>query len=514
MKRRDFLKISAAAGILMATSNELLAKRMEPAKGHGIIFIVGDGMPLGVMKGMKTLFEKDMNYQSSIYSLLTDPKSIISLQNTSSLSSVVTDSAPASVAWGAGSKTVNRSLSVLPDGRNLKTILELAKENGLSCGVVTTTRLTHATPAAWYSHDSNRDNEDRIAEDLLNLKLDVALGGGDKHFNPTTRKDKMDLYSKFVENGYDVVKTKKELIDGFNSSKPLLGVFNKSHLSYYVDRLNDKTLGEKQPDLSEMTLAALNRLSKNPKGFILQIEAGRIDHASHTNDAWGAIMDCYELDKTVATVMEYIKKNPRTLLIITSDHGNSGWGINGSGPEYNDSTEGLFFYKNNKASFEYMIKLMKNKDLKTVKDIFEEYTTTKITDAEAEAIYNGLNNKREFVINDQWYEPEATMGRILASSKYTANGEKLSKPAILRRGNVNWTSTNHTAEDQIVITYGHLSHQLDIRNYIDNTDLFKYMTKFFKINYKNPQMTADEARSFLKSVSLKEWQEHLKLHIS
>lgn len=514
MNRREFLKVAGLAAVTIASAKDLLAKKMEPARGHGIIFMVGDGMPLGVIKGMQTVFAKEFNYSSRIYQLMRDPMSTMALQNTSSLSSVVTDSAPASVAWGCGSKTVNRALSVLPDGRNLKTILEIAKENGMSCGVVTTTRITHATPAAWYSHNSNRDSEDNIALELLKSNLDVALGGGDRHFSANSRKDKKDLYAEFAAKGYEIVKTKSELKEKFSSNKPLLGVFNSSHLSYYVDRVNDEKLGSVQPELSEMTLAALNRLSKNPRGFVLQIEAGRIDHASHANDAWCAMMDCYEFDKTVAVVLEYIKKNPRTLLIVTSDHGNSGWGINGSGPEYNDATEGLFYYKNNKASFEYMIKLMKKQDLKTVKEIFENYTKTNITNEEAEAIYAGLNNKKEFTINDIWYEPEATMGRILAHSKYQSHGEKLTKPALARRGNINWTSTNHTGEDQLVLAYGHRVHDLGIRGYIDNTELFNSMMKFIGYNFKNPSMTEEQAKSFIKSISMKEWQEHLKLHIS
>ncbi|MCX8084596.1 MAG: alkaline phosphatase [Calditerrivibrio sp.] len=514
MKRREFLKASGFAIAALATSKELFAKKMEPSRGQGIIFMVGDGMPLGVMKGMQTIFSKELSYNSKIYELLKDPKAVLALQNTSSLSSVVTDSAPASVAWSTGSKTLNRVLSTLPDGRNLKTILELAKENGLSCGVVTTTRLTHATPAAWYSHNQNRDNEDDIAIDLLKLQLDVALGGGDRHFSPEGRKDKKDLYAEFMAKGYDVVKNRESLKEKLYSNRPLLGVFSSSHISYYVDRVNDKNIASTQPDLPEMTIAALNRLSKNPKGFILQIEAGRIDHASHANDAWSAMMDCYEFDKTVEVVLDFIKKNPRTLLIITSDHGNSGWGINGTGPEYNDSTEGLFFYKQNKASFEYMIKLMKKQDQKSIKEIFEQYTSTKISPEEADAIFKGLNEKKEYTINDIWYEPEATMGRILAHSKYQSSGEKLSKPAISRRGNVNWTSTNHTAEDQIVIAYGHKAHELGIKSYIDNTDLYFAMSKFLGLKYKNPVMTEEEARSYLKSISMKEWMEHLKLHIS
>lgn len=116
----------------------------------------------------------------------------------SSLSSVVTDSAPASVAWATGSKTVNRSLSSLPDGRKLTTIFELGRERGIACGVVTTTRVTHATPAAWYSHNPNRDDEDNIALDLLNSNLMVAMGGGDRHLMEPLEKIE-GMYTRCLE---------------------------------------------------------------------------------------------------------------------------------------------------------------------------------------------------------------------------------------------------------------------------------------------------------------------------
>jgi len=518
MDRRDFLKFSFG-GLVLSTiaSNELFAEisKSKFPKGKGVIFVVGDGFPLGVMKMYDEYIKRRFNEKSNFAYLLNSSKTRIYLQNTSSLSSVVTDSAPASVAWGTGSKTVNRSLSSLPDWRQLTTIFEIAKHNGMSCGVVTTTRITHATPAAWYSHNSNRDEEDSIADDLLSANLDIALGGGDKHFNHKTRKDGKDLYEQFRQKGYNVVNKKEDLLNIKDFSRPILGVFNKSHISYFVDRINDKSLGDVQPTLFEMTAVALKRLMMNPKGFILQIEAGRIDHACHANDAYGAMMDCYELDKTIGELIALAEKNPNILLIITSDHGNSGFGINGSGPEYNDSTEGLMAY-NNKASFEYMIKQMKKQDVKTVKDIFENYTGQKITDEEANDIFNKLNNKREIILNDIWYEPDATMGRILMASAYRSQGGEygIIKPAVVRRGNVGFTGTNHTGEDQLVMIYGSNLNGIDLRVRIDNTDLFKVMTKYLGIKFENPKMTEDEAKSFIKTASMEEWLNHLKLHIS
>lgn len=516
MKRREFLKASLASFLtVMAFSDEVFAKVISSSgnKARGIIFIVGDGWPLGVMKAMNEFMERKFREQSNLSTLIKNSNSRIFLQNTSSLSSVVTDSAPASVAWATGSKTINRSLSILPNGKKLKTIFEIAKEKGLSCGFVTTTRVTHATPAAWYSHNPNRDDEENIALELLNSRLDVAMGGGDRYFNHKDRKDGLDLYSNFSSNGYRVVKNRDELINVIEDEKPLLGIFSSSHISYFVDRVNDEKLGKKEPSLPEMTAVALKKLSRNKKGFILQIEAGRIDHACHANDAYAAIMDCYELDKTIGVVLDFIEKNPDVLLIVASDHGNSGFGINGTGPEYNDATEALMKY-NNRASFEYMIKRMKKQDVNVVKNIFETYTQHIISKDEAEEIFMKLNGKKNVVINDIWYEPEATMGRILGKSIYDYEEEKLKIPAKERRGNVGFTSTNHTAEDQLAIVYGKKFYGANLKNLIENTDIYYLMCEYLGIRYINPKMTRQDAIQFVKSLSNEEWERHLELHIS
>lgn len=516
MERRDFLKVSMASFLaLVAPAEHVLAKAFASSKrnSRGIIFLVGDGWPLGVVKAMYEFNENRFKEKSHLQGLIKAPQARILLQNTSSLSSVVTDSAPASVAWATGSKTVNRMLSSLPDGRRLTTILELAKERGISCGVVTTTRVTHATPAAWYSHNLNRDDEDEIAIDLLNSGLIVALGGGDRHFSADKRKDRQDLYAKFKDKGYEVVKNREELLKSQSSSAPILGVFNASHLSYFVDRVNDKKLGSLQPTLPEMTAVALERLSKNPKGFILQIEAGRIDHANHANDAYGAMMDSYELDKTLAVVMEFIKHNPQVLLIVTSDHGNSGYGINGTGPEYNDATKALLKY-DNRASFEYMIPQFKGKDASAIKEIFEGYTQQSISQDEAEEIYKRLNEPKKFIVNDFIFEPEVTMGRILLKSVYEADGDRSKTPAIVRRGNIGFTGTNHTAEDQLVIIYSDRPMTIKIPSYIDNTELFKVMCHYFGIKYRNPRMSQKEAVTHIKPINLTQWMRHMELHIT
>ncbi len=360
ISRRDLIKLLGTGALYALLPYRCEASAMttfDQCKGKGLIFVVGDGMPLGVTRAMHEIRTGVFGRaDSNLYARLRDQRSSVGYVSTASLSSIVTDSAPASVAWATGVKTANRMLAVLPNGRPLTTILELLKDEGYGCGMVTTTRVTHATPAAWVSHQQHRDLEDDIALDMLAFRPDVLLGGGSVHFDAACRPDKKDLFSGFTRAGFNVIRNRAELLEREVAGKPLIGTFATSHLAYYVDRLNDKALSTEQPTLPEMTTAALKQLSLNPRGFILQVEAGRIDHANHSNDAWGAIMDTMELDDTLAVIDSYLAANPNTLVIVTSDHGNSGWGINGTGPDYNDATSALRSYKASKASFEVIIK--------------------------------------------------------------------------------------------------------------------------------------------------------------
>lgn len=519
LSRRDLLKIMGAGALysmLPAYGANASVPEFGMSKGRGVIFVVGDGMPLGVIRAMHELSTRSLgNARTNFYSRMMDPGSTIGHAGTRSLSSIVTDSAPGAVAWTTGSKTANRLLSSLPDGRPLKTIMELVKENGYACGLVSTARITHATPAAWVSHQMHRDLEDNVALDILKFKPDVALGGGSVHFDPSKREDKRDLFREFAEAGYDVAKDRDTLLSPavVSSKKPLLGVFNKSHISYYVDRLNDTELGKRQPSLAEMTTAALQRLSSAPKGFLLHVEAGRIDHANHSNDAWGAIMDTYELDMTLGVIETFLKTNPETLVIVTSDHGNSGWGINGTGPEYNDSTDALKKYLPIKASFEVINKKIKGKNRDEIRDIFEHYTTYPITADEAAMIHEAMQPSYKAYPRDFTLQPDAVMGKILAHSIYAQDAAGHNS-LVLRRGNVGFTSCHHTAEDQIVLAYGYKARELGIERYFENTYLFDVMCRFFGVTHKNPSMTEEEAKQYIKVASAEEWERHMKLHIA
>jgi len=500
MDRREMLRL-LGAGALAALTAGLLpedaaaapdAQGLERAKGPGLIFVVGDGMPAGVIRAMHDLRTGVFGRKDSCYyARLRDPKSSLGLMGTASLSSIVTDSAPASAAWSTGVHTVNHSLAVLPDGRPLATIFELVKPRGVATGLVTTTRVTHATPAAWVSHQADRDAEDTIAAELLAFRPDVLLGGGRKHFDAKKRKDGRDLLAEFAAKGATLANDHAALLAAPVQDGPLVGLFSGSHMAYRLDRLNDPALAA-QPSLPEMTAAALRRLARHPGGFLLQVEAGRIDHASHSNDAWSAIMDTVELDDTLGVIDAFLAVNPQTLVIVTSDHGNSGWGVNGTGPEYNDATKALRSYRAGKASFEALIGRMKGKGAAEVRELVAEATGYAISPAEAERILQAMQPGYELTTGDYVYQPDATLGQIMAYSAYPKSG-----PATVRRGNVGFTSCNHTAEDMALLAYGHRAKEMGLDRWVDNTALFGTMCRFFGVRHQNPSMTLAEARPHL-----------------
>ena len=295
--RREAIKIFGATVATLLVNPTVYANQIiqsgspitfESTDKPGIIFVVGDGMPMSTLTALQRLRES-VGRTTTFYKRFQDSDSVITYMGTASLSSVVTDSAPASAAWATGVHTANHFLSSLPNGKKLKTIGEIAKENGYDIGLVTTTRVTHATPAAWYSHNPDRDDEANIAVDALQIEPTVLMGGGLKYFDKNVNpKLSNNLIDDFKNKGYNVL-TKAQEISSIDYSKPILGLFNKSHISYYLDRLNDDKLSY-QPSLATLAAVALKKLQDSKKGFVLQIEAGRIDHANHANDAYGALI--------------------------------------------------------------------------------------------------------------------------------------------------------------------------------------------------------------------------------
>ena len=337
------LALLLSAGLLAAgcnSDNNSNTSTPTVATPKNIIFFLGDGM------GITTLTASRIYAVGEEGNLTIDTLPETAFIKTYSHDSQVTDSAPSMSAYMTGVKSNNGVISMDGDanqladcsksaGKPVTTLLELAKAKGMGTGVVTTTRVTHATPAATYAHICNRDLETDIAAQLvpggagfnsaLGSGVDVVLGGGTKQFLPKanagSRTDGRNLITELQAKGYTYASTLNELIAADNS-KPLLGLFNGSHLSYDLDRLNGKAPTE--PALADMTAKAIDMLSQKEKGFFLMVEGGRIDHALHDTNAKRALQDTVAFDNAIKVAIDKMRvKDPdlkNTLIVVTADH--------------------------------------------------------------------------------------------------------------------------------------------------------------------------------------------------
>ena len=311
---------------------------------RNVILLIGDGM------GFSTVTAARVYKVGPDGNLAIDTLEHHGWISTHSLNSLVTDSAAAGTAIATGQKTNNLMVAMLPDGTELESILDIARDMGKSTGMVTTSRITHATPAAFGSSSQDRGNWNDIATDyIFESRPDILLGGGSRYWlddqvegsrrtverlmkqGLTEAEAKADdgLLDDAQREGYTIVFTADELMaldmdELFEEGKKLLGLFALSRMAYEYDR------AEKAPDephLATMTRAAIEYLSQDVDGFFLMVDGARIDHAKHGNDVVRMIHDTLAFDEAVKVALDFQIKNPNTLVIVTSDHDCGGMAV-------------------------------------------------------------------------------------------------------------------------------------------------------------------------------------------
>ena len=355
------IKHSMMARALVAALAAGFASQAHAAgEAKNIIFFLGDGMGAPTITAARLYKYKEegrLNFEK-----LERTARIKTFSNDAQ----TTDSAPSMAAYMTGVKMNNEVLSMSADtlavaptrdaygnasinncavgnGQPVPTILELAKASGKAVGAVTTTEVTHATPAATYSHICHRDAQYAIAaqavpggagfNNALGDGLDVLMGGGRNHFtpfeaatNPKGRADGRDLLAELAAQGYTVAFTRADMAAAPNNRK-FVGLYSsKSHLEYELDRTATPPRGEgaTQPSLAEMTTKAIDILSQNPNGYFLMVEGGRIDHALHGTSAKRALTDTIAFDDAVQAALDKVRQSDptlaNTLIVVTADH--------------------------------------------------------------------------------------------------------------------------------------------------------------------------------------------------
>lgn len=328
--RRDFFKHLGAASLaglapgLPARADSILA---APPRARNCIFMVADGMSLGTLSmadQLCRLLHGRPSHWLQAYSL---PGIRRALMDTASLNSLVTDSAAASSAWGSGHKVPNGHINTDPDGTTREPLLPLARRHGLRTGLVTTASITHATPAGFAANGNDRNDQPLFALQYLERGIDLLLGGGSDFFTPHTREDGRDLLTEARNAGYTLLSPASDLSHTPPGTQKLLGLFAPNHLPFEIDRLHTPSLAATVPSLAEMTATALNRLSQDRTGFLVQIEGARVDHAAHANDPAALLHEQLAFDDALAVALTFCADHPDTLLIFTTDHGNANPGL-------------------------------------------------------------------------------------------------------------------------------------------------------------------------------------------
>jgi alkaline phosphatase len=471
MQRRSLLSLPL---FLPAVPGIALAKP-KGGKPKNVVFCVSDGMSNGVLM-MAEYFSRIARQKGTRWAaMINDPNATRGVQDVASLNSPVTDSSSSSSAWGSGSRIFNAAVNVLPDGTKLTPILPLAKNTGRRTALVTTATVTHATPAGFAAVEPRRDNEEGIALQYKG-KVDFVLGGGQKFFLPSKRKDKRDVVGEYKEAGYQYAATRQELLNA-SKSKPLLGLFSDSHVPYTIDQMR---MAAPPPTLAEMTQFTLDALTQgSSKGFVLQVEGARVDHAAHDNDIAGQLWDQLAFDDALGVVLDFAQRRGDTLVIVTSDHGNSSPGFNGMGAEYVESAKHFQRILGAKASFDGLnAQLGAKPSAARIREVMKAYRDLEFKEAEAEILANSIGGKSGYVINSQQDKPKGVLGQLLANHYGVA-----------------YTGMNHTAEYTAISSYGPGASPFE--GLVTNTDIFPRLAGYLGIKHKNPTMTPEAAAKFM-----------------
>ncbi|HWR25605.1 MAG TPA: alkaline phosphatase [Methanosarcina sp.] len=393
---------------------------------------------------------------------------------TYSTDSVITDSSSAATAFATGYKTTNGFVSVGPSNdsilstlkspseesqyKPLATVLEASRLEGKATGLVATSRITHATPAAFAAHVDNRDNETEIMEQMVYEGIDVVFGGGASYLVPEVedgkRTDGENLTKVLLDRDYRYVDSKDEMMN--LSCGKAWGLFASGHMAPDIDR---SLLAPEEPSLAEMTGKATELLSQNKNGFFLMVEGSQVDWANHANDPKYAVTDFLAFDKAVKAAVDFAKKDGHTLVLVFPDHNTGGMTI-GSNSDSNYTS----------TTVEDVIAPLKGMKLSS------KGLVTKIgTDLSPANIKTQIKT---------WWAIDATDDDISKILELYKDGKGLSLDyaisEVISRNHtvIGWTTHGHSGEDVPLWAYS-AEHPTGI---MDNTEIAKYIARELEFN--------------------------------
>jgi len=366
---------------------------------------------------------------------------------TYSAESLITDSAPAATAFATGHKTNTKFLGILPEKTTMPgvpaiaeadqlkptaTVLEGARLMGKSVGLVATSQIQHASPAAFSAHTPFRDRYPLIAQQQVYGNIDVVFGGGLQYLLPKerggVRTDGQDLTEILKANGVPLLRNRDELL-AFNGSRAW-GLFAPDALAYDFDR---KDFAPAEPSLAEMTRAAIGALSKNEKGFFLFVEASKVDWAAHDNDPTGVVSDLLAYDEAVRAALDFARRDGQTLVMAFADHGTGGMAIG--------RKEIYKIY--DKLPFDHVLGPLKQV-------VYTGEGMARLIAGNRSEFNIRIQMMQNFAVNDLTDEEVAAIQK----AKLKRGLSPVIGPMFSKRAGIGWIYTGHTGEDLFLYAYG------------------------------------------------------------
>jgi len=278
-----------------------------------IILMIGDGMGLTQITAAMYLNDNSINLERF---------PVVGLIKTYSSDNLITDSAAGATAFACGVKTINGAIGVDANGMAKKNILEEAEENKLATGMVVTSTIVHATPAAFIAHQKMRAFYEPIAADFLKTEIDFFVGGGKKYFDRRSLDDR-NLYAELEQNNY--------VVSDYFKDEDLgkMVIDEKKNFAYFTADDDPVTVTTGRDYLYAASIMGMNFLKKHSeKGFFMMIEGSQIDWGGHANNESYVISEILDFDRTVGAVLEFAERDGETLVIVTADHETGGMSIN------------------------------------------------------------------------------------------------------------------------------------------------------------------------------------------
>lgn len=433
----------------------------EEPKAKYVFYFIGDGMGLSHRIAAE-MYVSSLNNEIGQRQLLMDSFPVQGFINTYSSNSYITCSAAAGTAMATGSKTKNGMLGLDSDTMMLTSIAEKAKQQGKAIGIITTVILNHATPAAFYAHQPNRNQFEEIKDWMLKSNFDYFAGG--KVYVSDSVKQK-NIHSELEQAGYFVA-TNRETMNLMTQEEKKWVLISDDldesdgSIKFVMDRKKD-AIG-----LVEMLQKAVDLLSPKKKGFFIMIEGGKIDFAAHVNDGASVIHEVLELDDAVRVAFDFYKKHPKeTLIVVTADHETGGLSIG-----------------NHRMKYKMNLQILENQTF----SLAEMYLNSPVFDdsrSNNESVFEyvkslGLSHPQSIMNNKDSLE-------IIAAYKKFVEGKpkKLPETAIdvlNRQAGLGWTTNKHTGSPVPISAIGVGAEKFS--GFMDNTDIPKRMAKIMNID--------------------------------